>query len=77
MSRSAPVKLDLIASITAFGDLLRYLRQRNQVTQRDLALATSYSISQISRLEHNQRLPDELTLLAVRCFPQGTYITLD
>ncbi len=65
MSRSAPVKLDVISSITNFGDLLRYLRQRNQLTQRDLALATGYSISQISRLEQNQRLPDEMTLLAV------------
>jgi len=65
MSRSASVKLDLLTSITTFGDLLRYLRQRAQLTQRDLALAVGYSISQISRLEHNQRLPDELTLLAV------------
>ena len=60
MSRLAPVKLDTIASITTFGDLLRYLRQCNQMTQRDLALSVGYSISQISRLEHNERLPDEL-----------------
>ncbi|MEZ4865863.1 MAG: tetratricopeptide repeat protein [Caldilineaceae bacterium] len=65
MSRTAPVKHDIIASLTNFGDLLRYLRQRAQMTQRDLALAAGYSISQISRLEHNQRLPDEMTLLAV------------
>ncbi|MEZ4737061.1 MAG: helix-turn-helix domain-containing protein [Caldilineaceae bacterium] len=65
MSRSAAAKDDIIAAITTFGDLLRYLRQRAQMTQRDLALATGYSISQISRLEHNQRLPDEMTLLAV------------
>ena len=65
MSRSAPVKLDLTSSITNFGDLLRYLRQRMQLTQRELALATGYSISQISRLEQNERLPDEMTLLAV------------
>ena len=65
MSRSAPVKFDLTSSITTFGALLRYLRQRSQLTQRDLALATGYSISQISRLEKNERLPDEMTLLAV------------
>lgn len=65
MSRSDSVKLNLVASITTFGDLLRYLRRRNQMTQRELALAVGYSISQISRLEQNQRLPDELTLLAV------------
>lgn len=64
MSRSA-TKLDVIASLTTFGDLLRYLRQRAQLTQRDLALAVGYSISQISRLEHNERLPDEITLLSV------------
>ncbi|MEZ4737076.1 MAG: helix-turn-helix domain-containing protein [Caldilineaceae bacterium] len=64
MSRSAN-KLDVLSSITNFGDLLRYLRQQRQLTQRDLALAVGYSISQISRLEHNQRLPDELTLLSV------------
>ncbi|MEZ4865862.1 MAG: helix-turn-helix domain-containing protein [Caldilineaceae bacterium] len=65
MSRSAAVKHDVITTITNFGDLLRYLRQRCRLTQRDLALVVGYSISQISRLEHNQRLPDELTLLAV------------
>lgn len=65
MSRSTPGKSDVLASFTTFGDLLRYLRQHRQLTQRDLALATGYSISQISRLEHNERLPDELTLLAV------------
>ena len=65
MSKSAPTKLDLIATLTTFGDLLRYLRQRAQLTQRDLALAVGYSVSQISRLEHNERLPDEVTLLAV------------
>lgn len=65
MSRSPPLKLDLLCSIPNFGALLRYLRQRLQLTQRELALATGYSFSQISRLEQNQRLPDEMTLLAV------------
>lgn len=65
MSKSAPVKLNVIASLTNFGDLLRYLRQRAHLTQRNLALAVGYSVSQISRLEHNERLPDESTLLSV------------
>src|SRR5262245_42825122 len=65
MSSSARRKLDLHASITNFGALLRYLRQLVQLTQRELALATGYSFSQISRLEQNERLPDEMTLLAV------------
>lgn len=60
MSRAAPVKLDVIASLTTFGELLRYLRQRAQLTQRDLALAVGYSISQISRLDQNQRLPNAI-----------------
>lgn len=65
MSRTTTVRPDVIAVITNFGDLLRYLRQRAQLTQRDLAVAVGYSVSQISRLEHNERLPDELTLLSV------------
>ena len=65
MTRSAPAKHDVTTSIPNFGDLLRYLRQRQQMTQRDLALAVGYSVSQISRLEHNERLPDEITLLSV------------
>lgn len=44
MARSAN-KLDVIASLTTFGDLLRYLRQRQQMTQRELALAVGYSIA--------------------------------
>lgn len=53
------------STIATFGELLRFLRRRAQLTQRDLALAVGYSISQISRLEQNERLPDAMTLLAV------------
>ncbi|MEZ4737084.1 MAG: hypothetical protein R3E79_59150 [Caldilineaceae bacterium] len=45
MSRSASVKHDIITSITTFGDLLRYLRQRQQMLQRDLAPTVGYNIS--------------------------------
>jgi predicted ATPase/transcriptional regulator with XRE-family HTH domain len=49
----------------SFGDLLRYLRRRARLQQRDLAIAVGYSESQICRLEQNQRLPDLTTLAAL------------
>ncbi|MFN8492226.1 MAG: helix-turn-helix domain-containing protein [Caldilineaceae bacterium] len=54
-----------LSAITNFGEFLKFLRRRAQMTQRELAIAVGYSISQISRLEQNERLPDEMTLLAV------------
>ena len=54
-----------LAAITTFGEFLKFLRRRAQMTQRELSIAVSYSISQISRLEQNERLPDEMTILAV------------
>ena len=45
-------------SFTTFGDLLKYLRRRQRVTQLELSIAVGYSESQITRLEKNQRLPD-------------------
>ena len=56
------------AAFFTFGDLLRYLRRRAQLQQRDLAIAVGYSESQICRLEQNQRLPD-LTILLARFIP--------
>ena len=49
---------------TTFGDLLKYLRRRAGYTQRELSIAVGYSDTQISRLEHNERLPDVATLTA-------------
>ena len=46
-----------------FGELLRHLRRRAQLTQRDLGLAVGYSETHITRLENGQRLPD---LIAVK-----------
>ncbi len=40
-----------------FGDLLKQLRKRAGMTQGDLAAAVGYSVSSISALEQNQRLP--------------------
>lgn len=48
-----------------FGDLLKYLRRRAQLTQRELSIAVGYSEAQISRLEQDQRLPDLATIAAL------------
>jgi predicted ATPase/transcriptional regulator with XRE-family HTH domain len=49
---------------TSFGDLLKYLRRREELTQRELAIQVGYSDTQISRIEQNQRVPDDATLKA-------------
>jgi len=49
---------------TTFGDLLRCLRRRVGLTQRELGIAVGYSEAQISRLELNQRQPDPATIAA-------------
>jgi ATP/maltotriose-dependent transcriptional regulator MalT/DNA-binding XRE family transcriptional regulator len=51
-----------------FGDLLKYLRRRARLTQRELAQAVGYTEAHISRLENNQRLPD-LSMLAALFAP--------
>ncbi|MEK7324149.1 MAG: helix-turn-helix domain-containing protein, partial [Chloroflexota bacterium] len=61
MLTTASVGLD---KFTTFGDLLRYLRRREGLTQRELSIAVGYSEAQISRLEQNQRLPDPATITA-------------
>jgi predicted ATPase len=48
-----------------FGDLLKYLRTRARLTQRELSIAVGYSEAQISRLEQNQRPPDLAALTAL------------
>jgi transcriptional regulator with XRE-family HTH domain len=50
---------------STFGDLLKYLRKREELTQRELALLVGYSDTQISRLEQSQRVPDAATLKAL------------
>ena len=52
-------------SFDTFGDLLKYLRKRAQLTQRELAIAVGYSEAHVSRLESNERLPDLTTLAAL------------
>jgi WD40 repeat protein len=53
-----------IDKFVTFGDLLRYLRRRAGLTQRELAIGVGYSDGQISRLEQNLRLPDLATIPA-------------
>jgi ATP/maltotriose-dependent transcriptional regulator MalT len=53
------------AAFTRFGDLLRFLRRRAQLTQRDLGIAVGYNFAQICRLEQGQRLPDPSVVAAV------------
>ncbi|MBC8077524.1 MAG: helix-turn-helix transcriptional regulator, partial [Chloroflexales bacterium] len=62
MSTSTAVASPTI--FTTFGALLRYLRLRGDMNQRDLAIAVGYSEAQISRLEQNLRLPDPDVLRA-------------
>ena len=61
----APFSLE---SFETLGELLKFLRRRARISQRDLAIAVGYSESQISRLESNRRPPD-LTTLAARFAP--------
>jgi predicted ATPase len=48
-----------------FGGLLKQLRKRGGMTQGDLAAAVGYSVSFVSVLEQNRRLPDVDAVLQV------------
>lgn len=50
-------------SFSTFGDLLRYLRERIHLSQRELAGLVGYHYSYMSYLEKNMRVPDEASLL--------------
>jgi transcriptional regulator with XRE-family HTH domain len=52
------------ATFRTFGELLRYLRRRQRMTQIELAIAVGYSTAQVSRLEQNLRRPNPSTLQA-------------
>src|SRR5215475_1022227 len=51
-------------NFNTFGELLRYLRERAELSQRELALQVGYHYSYMSRIEKNERLPDSATLMA-------------
>lgn len=50
-------------SYSTFGELLRYLRERAHLSQRELASLVGYHFSYISYLERNLRTIEEATLL--------------
>ena len=52
-------------SFQTFGDLLKYLRRRERLTQLELSINVGYSEAQIGRLEKNQRRPDLTALKAL------------
>ena len=54
-----------LSSFLTIGDLLKFLRRRAQITQRELSVRVGYSEAQISRIETNQRLPDIMALKAL------------
>ncbi len=52
-------------SFQIFGELLKFLRRRERLTQLELSIAVGYSEAQIGRLEQNQRRPDLSALKAL------------
>jgi predicted ATPase/DNA-binding XRE family transcriptional regulator len=46
------------------GELLRYLRKRAELSQRELALQVGYHYSHMSRIENSEYVPDPATLMA-------------
>ena len=54
-----------MAEFGSAGEMLKFLRRRARLTQRELGLAVGYTESHISRLEQNQRPPDVATLAAL------------
>ena len=54
-----------ISVSTSLGELLKYLRRRARLSQRELSIAVGYSESHISRLESNHRALDRASLLAL------------
>src|SRR5215216_1274372 len=51
-------------SFSNFGDLLRYLRKRAELSQRELALHVGYHYSYMSRIENNEYVPDPAVLMS-------------
>jgi ATP/maltotriose-dependent transcriptional regulator MalT len=52
-------------TFTTFGDMLGYLRRREQLTQRDLGIAVGYSEGHINRFEKNKRIPPSAVIAAL------------
>lgn len=54
-----------LARFTSAGGLLKFLRRRARLSQRELSIAVGYSESHISRMENNERPIDRASLLAL------------
>ena len=52
-------------SFATFGGLLRFLRRRSRLTQRDLGIAVGYSEGHINRFEKDKHLPDSAAVAAL------------
>lgn len=50
---------------TTCGELLKFLRRRVHLSQRELSIAVGYSESHISRIENNERPVDRMSVLAL------------
>ncbi|NJN82515.1 MAG: XRE family transcriptional regulator [Caldilineaceae bacterium] len=59
MMPSSPVHFDSV------GGMLRFLRRRARLSQRELSIAVGFSESHVSRIENNERPIDRTTLLAL------------
>lgn len=53
------------ATCKTFGELLKFLRRRARLSQRELSIEVGYSESHISRLEGDERPPDRTSVLAL------------
>jgi Helix-turn-helix domain len=58
-------RIKRLDSFATFGDLLKYLRTRARLTQRDFSIAVGYSEAHISRLESNKRVPKESAIMVL------------
>jgi WD40 repeat protein/transcriptional regulator with XRE-family HTH domain len=63
--RDISTQFSSLESFQTFGDLLKFLRRRERLTQLELSIAVGYSEAQIGRLEQNQRRPDFTTVKAL------------
>src|SRR5512134_586704 len=52
------------ATFLTFGELLRYLRKRAELSQRELASHVGYHYSYMSRIENNEYVPDPAVLMS-------------
>jgi predicted ATPase/DNA-binding XRE family transcriptional regulator len=52
------------SSFLSFGELLRFLRKRAELSQRELALHVGYHYSYMSRVENNEYVPDPAVLMS-------------